>query len=194
MLELQQRIEETPLNQVLNMLDVDNEYYLSFKKLLTNCFIRGQRNALSRDMWIHSQDKEDCMQEGFLRSWQDLQLIDESQIESRFTTLKYILVKNYTSAIQGTAYRVIKAKMRLIDIDAKLDEEGTTLAEILECPNYEDLSLDYLIMHFKESYAMPQSDIQKIYDLASRSEEQFNAKDRKTLSRIKAKYKALQIK
>lgn len=161
--------------------------YASLQKTVKGCFTRAQRNALIHDMWVDRQDVEDCMQEGYLRAYQDAMTLDGIEVEDPQKKFRYLLVKGFQSAIQGNAYRVIKDSMRLVSLDLNTDDEESTLADVLAMPDYKDLDGDYILTHAKLELGLTETDAQTIYELAQLDRD-LNPRERKRVSRLKAKY------
>lgn len=177
----------TTLELLAEAYNHESTNYAILQKTIKGCFIRAQRNALIHDMWIERQDVEDCMQEGYLRAYQDAMTLEGIEVDDPNKKMRYLLVKGYQSAIQGNAYRVIKDSMRLVSLDLDQTEDGDTLAECLAMPDYKDLDGEYILTHAKLEMGLTETDAQTIYELANLNRD-LNPKERKRVSRLKAKY------
>lgn len=174
-------------------------------RLLSRCFGKAKKNMAAYDFEIEYQDFEDAKQEGFLYAWSELTEATDGYMHeyewSRFIKIldfdtpeqyaRFLLVTGCSRAIRAGAYYSMANRARLVDLDSIVGEDGTTLAEILAAPEYNDLDPEYLITHCEFEFGLQPQDATKIRTIAAavNTTGKLSNKNKQVLKRLKAKYR-----
>lgn len=165
-------------------------------RILARCFGKARKNMAAYDYEIEFQDFEDAKQEGFLYAWSVL--TGERTIKAELKDItpeqyaRFLLVTGCSRAIRAGAYYSMANRARLVDLDSIVGEDGTTLAEILATPEYNDLDPEYLITHCELEFGLQPQDATKIRTIAGvvNITGKLSNKNKQVLKRLKAKYRA----
>lgn len=164
-------------------------------RILARCFGKARKNMAAYDFEIEFQDFEDAKQEGFLYAWSVLS--GERTIKTELKDItpeqyaRFLLVTGCSRAIRAGAYYSMANRARLVDLDSVVGEDGTTLAEILATPEYNDLDPEYLITHCEFEFGLQPQDASKIRTIAAvvNVTGKISNKNKQVLKRLKAKYR-----
>ena len=175
--------------------DPDQPDYAKLSRILNGCFIRAKKNRLAHDEEIDRQDWDDAMQEGYLHAWYTLtestKVEDLTKFASPESYARYLLVRGCGRAITNGAYYTLANKFRLISLDKSVLEDGTTIAECIAAPEYNDMDVEFLLTHCEFEFGLTSEDANKIRAIAKVVEKTDNLSNsnRQVLKRLKAKYR-----